>query len=172
MLHCFTGTPTLARAGLDLGFYISLAGIITFPKAAELRETARARAARPAADRDRQPVSRAGAAPRQAERAGATWRAWSTALARLHGHRRGRARPADDRELPHACSGRDKVLPEATVEKSSLALSQIFEPIRADLEQVEREFARHVAVAGRPDPARSASTSRRAAASASGRPCC
>ena len=41
MLHCFTGTPALARAGLDLGFYISLAGIITFPKAAELRETVR-----------------------------------------------------------------------------------------------------------------------------------
>jgi TatD DNase family protein len=42
VLHCFTGTPALARAGLDLGFYISLAGIVTFPKAGELRETARA----------------------------------------------------------------------------------------------------------------------------------
>jgi TatD DNase family protein len=41
VLHCFTGTPALARAGLDLGFYISLAGIITFPKSAELRDTAR-----------------------------------------------------------------------------------------------------------------------------------
>ena len=42
VLHCFTGTPALARAAwLDLGFYISLAGIITFPKAAELRETVR-----------------------------------------------------------------------------------------------------------------------------------
>lgn len=41
VLHCFTGTPELARAGLDLGFYISLAGIVTFPKAASLRETAR-----------------------------------------------------------------------------------------------------------------------------------
>jgi octaprenyl-diphosphate synthase len=30
------------------------------------------------------------------------------------------------------------------VEKSSLALSQIFEPIRADLEKVDEEFARHV----------------------------
>src|SRR3954469_23853286 len=39
VLHCFTGTPTLAAAGLELGFYISLAGIITFPKAAELRDT-------------------------------------------------------------------------------------------------------------------------------------
>ncbi len=41
VLHCFTGTPALADAGLALGFYISLAGIVTFPKAAELRETAR-----------------------------------------------------------------------------------------------------------------------------------
>ena len=41
VLHCFTGGPLLARAGLDLGFYISLSGIITFPKSGELRETAR-----------------------------------------------------------------------------------------------------------------------------------
>src|SRR2546425_4577545 len=31
-----------------------------------------------------------------------------------------------------------------TVEKSSFALAQIFEPIRADLERVDREFGRHV----------------------------
>jgi TatD DNase family protein len=31
----------LADSGLDLGFYISLAGIITFPKAEELRQTVR-----------------------------------------------------------------------------------------------------------------------------------
>jgi TatD DNase family protein len=42
VLHCFTGTPALARAALDLGFYISLAGIITFPKAGDLRSTAQA----------------------------------------------------------------------------------------------------------------------------------
>jgi len=42
VLHCFTGGPSLARAGLDLGFYISMSGIATFPKAAELRETLRA----------------------------------------------------------------------------------------------------------------------------------
>jgi TatD DNase family protein len=42
VLHCFTGGPSLARAGLDLGFYVSLAGIITFPKASALRETVRA----------------------------------------------------------------------------------------------------------------------------------
>jgi TatD DNase family protein len=42
VLHCFTSGPSLARAGLDLGFYISLSGIVTFPKAADLRETLRA----------------------------------------------------------------------------------------------------------------------------------
>jgi TatD DNase family protein len=42
VLHCFTGTPFLAQEGLALGLYVSLAGIITFPKAAELRETVRA----------------------------------------------------------------------------------------------------------------------------------
>jgi TatD DNase family protein len=41
VLHCFTGTPALRDAGLALGFYVSLAGILTFPKAADLRETAR-----------------------------------------------------------------------------------------------------------------------------------
>jgi TatD DNase family protein len=42
VFHCFTGGPELARAGLELGLFISLAGIITFPKATDLRETARA----------------------------------------------------------------------------------------------------------------------------------
>ena len=41
VLHCFTGTDALANAGLALGFYISLAGILTFPKAESLRQTAR-----------------------------------------------------------------------------------------------------------------------------------
>lgn len=41
VFHCFTGTPQLAEAGLALGFFISLAGIVTFPKAAELRDTVR-----------------------------------------------------------------------------------------------------------------------------------
>jgi TatD DNase family protein len=39
VLHCFSGTPALARAGLDLGLYISVAGIVTFNGAAELRDT-------------------------------------------------------------------------------------------------------------------------------------
>ena len=41
VLHCFTGTDALAAAGVALGFYISLAGIITFPRATDLRETVR-----------------------------------------------------------------------------------------------------------------------------------
>jgi TatD DNase family protein len=40
VLHCFTGTQRLAGEGLDLGLYISFAGIVTFPKAGNLREIA------------------------------------------------------------------------------------------------------------------------------------
>jgi TatD DNase family protein len=39
LIHCFTGTPKLARAALDLGFFISVSGIATFKKAEELRDT-------------------------------------------------------------------------------------------------------------------------------------
>ena len=42
VFHCFTGNAGLARAALRLGFYISAAGIVTFPKASELRETLKA----------------------------------------------------------------------------------------------------------------------------------
>jgi TatD DNase family protein len=41
VLHCFSGTADLAREGLDLGFHISFAGMLTFNNAAALRETAR-----------------------------------------------------------------------------------------------------------------------------------
>jgi TatD DNase family protein len=40
ILHCFTGSLEHARRGLDLGFLISFAGNITFPKAQNLREAA------------------------------------------------------------------------------------------------------------------------------------
>ena len=40
VLHCFTGTADLARKALDLGFYISLSGIVTFKNAKELQGTA------------------------------------------------------------------------------------------------------------------------------------
>lgn len=41
MFHCFTGGRAMAQRALDAGFHISLAGIVTFPKALELREVAR-----------------------------------------------------------------------------------------------------------------------------------
>ena len=41
VFHCFTGDRALARAALDLGFHLSFAGIVTFPKAVELRDVAR-----------------------------------------------------------------------------------------------------------------------------------
>ncbi|MBW2618205.1 MAG: TatD family hydrolase [Deltaproteobacteria bacterium] len=40
MFHCFSGDLTLARQVLDLGFYVSLPGVITFPTAKVLREVA------------------------------------------------------------------------------------------------------------------------------------
>ncbi len=41
VFHCFTESATVARAALDLGFYISLSGILTFKTAHELREVAK-----------------------------------------------------------------------------------------------------------------------------------
>ncbi|MBL3595036.1 TatD family hydrolase [Rhodovulum sulfidophilum] len=38
VMHCFSSSPELARATLDLGFYLSMSGIATFPKSAEIRE--------------------------------------------------------------------------------------------------------------------------------------
>ncbi|MGO9087159.1 MAG: TatD family hydrolase [Candidatus Sulfotelmatobacter sp.] len=41
ILHCFTGTWEQARRGLDMGFMISFAGNVTFPKAEQIRGAAR-----------------------------------------------------------------------------------------------------------------------------------
>ncbi len=40
VFHCFTESMEVARAALDLGFYISFSGILTFKSAADLREVA------------------------------------------------------------------------------------------------------------------------------------
>ncbi|MDR1133849.1 MAG: TatD family hydrolase, partial [Synergistaceae bacterium] len=40
VIHCFSGGVGDARRALDLGFYISFAGPITYPKSSELREAA------------------------------------------------------------------------------------------------------------------------------------
>ena len=40
VMHCFTETWEMARAALDLNFYISFSGIVTFKNADELRAVA------------------------------------------------------------------------------------------------------------------------------------
>ena len=40
VFHCFTETQEVAKAALDLGFYISFSGILTFKTAADLRDVA------------------------------------------------------------------------------------------------------------------------------------
>ena len=39
LIHCFTGTSWLAHQALDLGFNISISGVVTFKNAADLRNT-------------------------------------------------------------------------------------------------------------------------------------
>jgi len=41
VMHCFTGSLEMAQQCLDLGFYISFSGIVTFRNADELREVAK-----------------------------------------------------------------------------------------------------------------------------------
>jgi len=41
VLHCFTEDWDMARAALDLGYYISFSGIVTFRNADALRDVAR-----------------------------------------------------------------------------------------------------------------------------------
>lgn len=38
VMHCFSSGAGLARAALDLGFYLSMSGIATFPKSQDLRD--------------------------------------------------------------------------------------------------------------------------------------
>ena len=40
VFHCFTETPAVARAALDMGFYVSFSGILTFKNAQDLRDVA------------------------------------------------------------------------------------------------------------------------------------
>jgi len=40
VFHCFTGNTAAARRVLDAGYHLSLAGIVTFPRAVELKEVA------------------------------------------------------------------------------------------------------------------------------------
>jgi TatD DNase family protein len=40
VFHCFTGDVPMARRALAIDFYVSLSGIVTFPRASELRDVA------------------------------------------------------------------------------------------------------------------------------------
>jgi TatD DNase family protein len=41
IMHCFSGNPAEATRSLDLGFYLSFGGIVTFPKSLDIQESAR-----------------------------------------------------------------------------------------------------------------------------------
>jgi TatD DNase family protein len=41
IMHCFSGGPAEARRALDLGFYLSFGGILTFPKALDVQAAAK-----------------------------------------------------------------------------------------------------------------------------------
>jgi len=41
VLHCFTEDWPMAKAGLDLGFYVSFSGIVTFKNATQIQEVAK-----------------------------------------------------------------------------------------------------------------------------------
>ena len=41
IMHCFSGGPAEARRALDLGFYLSFGGIVTFPKAVDVQAAAK-----------------------------------------------------------------------------------------------------------------------------------
>lgn len=41
ILHCFTESLAMAQAAMEMGFYISFSGIVTFKNASELREVAK-----------------------------------------------------------------------------------------------------------------------------------
>lgn len=38
VMHCFSSSPELAKAALDLGFFLSMSGITAFPKSSDLRD--------------------------------------------------------------------------------------------------------------------------------------
>jgi TatD DNase family protein len=41
VFHCFTGDEAMARAVVDLGFYLGVGGIITFPRSKDIRDALR-----------------------------------------------------------------------------------------------------------------------------------
>ena len=108
VLHCFSSGAALAEAGVELGFYVSFSGILTFKKSEELRRIA---AALP---RDRllvetdAPYLAPDAAPRPHQRARLRG-AYGEGSGRDDRRQRNRHRPADHGQfLPPVRKGRDR----------------------------------------------------------------
>jgi len=97
VLHCFTGSAELARKALDLGFFISLSGIVTFKNDGEVDPP------RPDAGRDGRAVSGASPAPRPEMRARLR-RRYSCFRSGLERGGRRSARRGDDGEFLQAFS--------------------------------------------------------------------
>ena len=53
VMHCFSSSADLAKAALDLGFYLSMSGITAFPKSQELRDIFTAAPIDPLSQRER-----------------------------------------------------------------------------------------------------------------------
>jgi len=41
VMHCFTGNPIQAREALELGFFLSFSGVVTYPKATDVHQSAK-----------------------------------------------------------------------------------------------------------------------------------
>ena len=98
VLHCFSSGRRLAEIGVELGFYVSFSGIVTFKRSDELRGDRPRRSPRAAARRDRCALPRARAASRPSERAGLCG-AHGAGARRRRRRRIRRVGGADDREL-------------------------------------------------------------------------
>ncbi len=101
VFHCFTGDEAMARAALEIGFHVSFAGIVTFPRAEAIRAGGADGAGRSRPRRDRRAVPRARPAPREAQRAGLC-RARDREAGRDSGIHGRRGRGAGHAQLRHA----------------------------------------------------------------------
>ena len=108
VLHCFTGSAELARKALDLGFYISLSGIVTFKNAAGPAGHGQMAARRPDAGRDRF--------------------ARSSRRSRIAGRRASRPSSPTPRRSSPSCAART---PEALAEATTANFFRLFESPRA-----------------------------------------
>ena len=41
VIHCYSSSPALGRAAIEMGFYLGIGGILTFKRSEELRESVR-----------------------------------------------------------------------------------------------------------------------------------